>query len=103
MVQGLALRKDLIEKLRKRVNIVSRTVTTGPLVGRVYCFTGIRDKEAEQKLEDLGAKVTEGFNKSVTHLVALNPNGRSGKLEKARSQGQAIIGLEDLKTELQLF
>ena len=38
--------------------------------------------------------------KDLTHLVAKNPDGKSGKLDKARKNGTKVIGIEELESML---
>lgn len=94
MVQGLENQRYLIEGLLPHVLIIE--TADGPYKGLVFCFTGIRDRDAEFKITAGGGKVTEGYNKSVTHLVCKDPLGKSNKLDKARKDGKKIIGINEL-------
>ncbi|MBR2247593.1 MAG: BRCT domain-containing protein [Bacilli bacterium] len=71
--------------------------TTGKLAGKVICFTGIRDKEFTNYLEDNGATVTENFTKNVTILIAKDPDSNSSKIIKAKKQNCEILSLEKAK------
>jgi DNA ligase (NAD+) len=68
---------------------------TGALSGIVVCFTGVRSKELENVIESQGGKVASSITSDVTHLVARDTNGKSGKLEKARKNGIQLLSLED--------
>ena len=68
--------------------------------GMVFVFTGIRMKDEEVVLESRGAKIGGSVSKATTHLVCKDPNGASSKLEKAKSLGIKIIGVEELKSLL---
>jgi DNA ligase (NAD+) len=72
---------------------------SGPLNGKVFVFTGVRSKDGETKIESLGGKVANSFTSEVNVVVAKDPNGKSGKLDKARSKGVEILSLEDLWTK----
>ena len=99
MVHGFKHNSALIDQLLPHVRIAERKLT-GPLSGKVFCFTGLRDKGSEQQIEDFGGKVAEKYTKAVTHLVCKDPNGKSEKLERARKEGAEIMGLDSLKTLL---
>jgi DNA ligase (NAD+) len=99
MVHGFKHNKELIDKLLPHVRIAERKLT-GPLSGKVFCFTGLRDKGAEQDIEDQGGKVAEKYTKAVTHLICKDPKGKSEKLERARKEGAEILSLDALKSLL---
>ena len=98
-----------IENLSNWIDIRSRLInygiifkersisTTGKLAGKVICFTGIRDKEFTNYLEDNGATVTENFTKNVTILIAKDPDSNSSKIIKAKKQNCEILSLEKAK------
>jgi len=71
-------------------------VTTGPLVGMSFAFTGYRDKDANAKIEELGGEIHSGVKKDTTHLVAKDPNSGSAKLQKAIDKGIKVIGPDEL-------
>jgi len=54
----------------------------------IYLFTGIRDKELEEKITARSGTIGSSVNKNTTYLVAKDPTGNSSKLVKAR----ALIG-----------
>ena len=88
---------DFIDDL---VDYVSREIYSrieGKLNGIVVCFTGVRSKELEDVIESNGGKVSSSVSKDLTHLVAKDPNGKSGKLDKARKNGVKVISLEEAK------
>lgn len=72
----------------------------GGLVGMTFCFTGFRDADLHRQVEEAGGIMKSGVSKKLTHLVADNPNGTSGKLRKARDYGIKIIGKDDLQAML---
>lgn len=65
----------------------------GPLLGRVFCFTGgltsMSRDEARQAVEALGAKTLPSVTKQVTDVVAGDKAG--SKLDKARRLGLAVL------------
>ena len=69
---------------------------SGPLSGQSFAFTGVRSKEAEDKIIAQGGIVHDGVKKDTTYLVAKDPKASSGKLEKARKQGTKVVSLLEL-------
>lgn len=74
-----------------------KIVTDGALVGETVCFTGFRNKQLEERFTNAGAKVASSLSKSVTILIAADPEENSTKLTKARQQGTRIVGLADVE------
>ena len=67
----------------------------------VVVFTGVRDKELEEKLTANGHIVSNTVTKKTTHLVhADGPVPTSTKLIKAKEMGIAVLSLTQAKTEL---
>jgi NAD-dependent DNA ligase len=66
----------------------------GKLSGQGFVFTGVRDAELQQKLESLGAEVTDSVRANTTVVVAKDPNGNSTKLVSARTKGLKIMSLD---------
>ena len=101
-VEGLRKKKTLIEKLLKHVKIVgaplgapkNRAQQAGPLQGKSFLFTGtmasMDRKEAEKKVEALGAEIVSGVTKDLTYLVI----GSEGY--KNREKGNKWIKAEQL-------
>ena len=65
--------------------------------GRVFVFTGFRDGALENRIVDLGGRVTSAISKKSTDLVVDKLGGKSStKLVKAREQGMQIMTRMDL-------
>lgn len=73
-----------LEDINGYYTLKENKVMTGDLEGLVVVFTGIRDKELQEKIEARGGKIGSGVSKTTTHLVAKDPFGSSSKLVKAR-------------------
>ena len=84
--------KDLPVTIQEKVEVIR---TSNDLDGMVFVFTGIRMKPEEDILESRGAKISGSVSKNTTHLVCKDPDGGSSKLEKARSIGVKVIGVDD--------
>ena len=89
--------KDLPVTIVEKVEVVK---TSNDLDDMVFVFTGIRMKPEEAILESRGAKIASSVSKNTTHLVCKDPDGSSSKLEKARSLGVKVIGVDELKSLL---
>jgi DNA ligase (NAD+) len=95
-VLGFQAKMGLMAKLIGDAGIVI-SVVTGPLVGKVFAFTGFRDQALQAALEAAGATVKDSVSKATTHLVALDKNGNSTKLAAARKNGTLVIDKDDAK------
>jgi DNA ligase (NAD+) len=69
----------------------------GKCEGMVVVFTGVRDKDAEAKIEALGGKIGGSVSSKTTHLVCKDKESNSGKVKKAKALGTCEIWeLEDI-------
>ena len=64
------------------------------------CQTGFRDQAMADAFEAAGGTVKSSVSKGLTYLVTADPNSTSGKAQKARSYGTAIVGISDMWTLL---
>ncbi len=85
--------KDLPITIKEKVEVAP---VGDDLVDMVVVFTGVRLKEEEKLLEMRGAKIGSSVSKNTTHLVCKDPNSGSSKLEKAKSLGIEIMGVDEL-------
>jgi len=86
--------KDLpvtIEKEKEKTTSVGNDLS-----GLVFVFTGIRMKNEEDILISRGATIGGSVSKNTTHLVCKDANSGSAKLEKAKSMGVKIMGVDEL-------
>lgn len=91
---GLPKYKKFLEDAGDHLTINVYKKVDGDLNLVAVCFTGVRSKDLEKKIQDRGGKVTSSITKETTHLVAKDPLGKSGKLDKARAAGVKIISLD---------
>jgi DNA ligase (NAD+) len=95
---GLQEKKDLIEKLRKLLDI--EEVSVGLFTGMSFCITGKLSKgrdEVEAWIKQQGGIASGGVSKDLTYLITDDPNGTSSKNQKANQYGVKKI------TEAQLY
>ena len=69
----------------------------GTLSGKVFVFTGFRDANLEKAIENVGGKMGSSVSSKTHYVVTTDPTGSSGKLDKARSLGIPVIGVDELK------
>lgn len=74
--------------------------TGGSFSGWSVCFSGVRDKELEAKIEAEGGKIVSGVSKNTTHLIVKDLSDKvlsSSKCVKAKELGVTIIQISELK------
>ena len=68
--------------------------------GQNICFSGVRDKELQAKIEDGGGKVSSGVSKNTTLLVVKDVDSGSSKVTKAKSLGIEVISIDDFRNRI---
>jgi DNA ligase (NAD+) len=71
-------------------------VMGGDLEGKIFVFTGYRNKDAESEIEARGGKIGSGISKLTTYLVLKDINSKSSKAVKARDLGVSLLSPDDL-------
>lgn len=101
LVQGLKRHTYLIQKiLEAGVTIKAKPIkeiTSNVMAGKSVCFTGVRSAELEEAIIAAGGTIASGASKTLTYLVAKDPNAASAKLEKARKLGVKIVSLDEMR------
>ena len=86
------------------------TVESDIYQGRVFCFTGFRNKAMEDTIHKNGGKVSATYTKAVTDLVIKEKGSGSSKEQKAMSAGiriysesefRELLGMETIIEEQQ--
>jgi DNA ligase (NAD+) len=62
---------------------------------KTIVFTGFRDKEIEEELEQFGSKITNSISKNTNILVASDPEEKSNKIVKAKELKIEIISKDE--------
>jgi DNA ligase (NAD+) len=65
------------------------------LASKTFAFTGFRNKEAEQYIENEGGKVASSVSKTTTALIISDPTFTSTKVEKARESNIPVLTLKE--------
>jgi DNA ligase (NAD+) len=92
---GLRTRLPLIERLLAN-GVRLKVQAVGSMTGLSVCMTGFRDAAMEQAIEAQGGTVKSSVGKGLSYLVAKDPNGASGKLDKARGMGVYVLSPADM-------
>lgn len=72
------------------------------LNGEIIVFTGVRDKNTEEFIENNGGKVSTSLSSKTTMLIYLDENSSSSKLEKAKKMGIKTMPLVDFKNKYKI-
>jgi NAD-dependent DNA ligase len=75
---------------------------SGVMSGSVVLFSGIRNKDLERKIVELGGEVATGFSKKVTVLIVKDYSESTTKTKKAESSGIPIYTLNDFTEKYQI-
>lgn len=97
IIQGVNDFMGFYEKLPTYVTVKYEDVSTSDtLKGEKIVFTGFRDKNLAALVEQAGGEMKNSVSGKTTIVVAINPTGNSGKLQKAREMGIRVIGTDEL-------
>ena len=89
---------DMVEFLQENYMWKGFTIieTTGDKCKDIkVVFTGIRSAEMEEVIRKNGGRVLSSFTKECNLVIAKDPLGNSGKLQKAKEKGVEVISLEE--------
>jgi DNA ligase (NAD+) len=98
-VEGFRRCRKTIDDLLS-AGLTVKAPSSGKLNGKSFCFTGVRDKDLEDRIKDAGGTIKGSVSKELTYLIAKDPTSASGKLQKARDYGVLVIGVSDAKALL---
>lgn len=69
-----------------------------------FVFSGFRNNDLKEQLEEAGHKVTvSGVSSKTDYLVVKDPSKITSKVKKAQELGKNILSLENLQSELEKF
>lgn len=101
VIAGIEPALKFYNKVKHAIAFKIDTVTA-ELSGVTVVMTGFRDSVLQEKIELMGGKVGSGVSGKTTHLLAIDPNGKSTKLDKARALGVKVMSPEQFKDEFNL-
>ncbi len=71
--------------------------SSGAMNDQKVVFTGFRDKDLAEAVENAGGTMQSSVSGKTTILVTKNPDSTSGKVKKAREKGIRIVGIDEFK------
>jgi DNA ligase (NAD+) len=69
--------------------------TEDPLYGKTIVITGFRNKELEEKLKSIGAKLGTSVSKNTFLVVTKDKNDETGKVLDAKNLGVNIMNYDE--------
>jgi NAD-dependent DNA ligase len=70
--------------------------------GKVFCFSGFRDKELQDLIIAAGGGMASTVTKAVTDVVCKSGDQNTKKVTDAAAKGLNIMTREDLESELKV-
>jgi NAD-dependent DNA ligase len=78
------------------MGVVNADAEEHPLHGKTIVMTGFRNKELEDKLKSVGAKVATSVSKNTYLVVAKNVDDETGKVLEAKKLGVKVVSLDEI-------
>jgi NAD-dependent DNA ligase len=103
----LKLKPNLLKKSNESTKLTKLTKSNKPssskstkydfskFTGKKIVFTGFRDKEIEEELENVGAKITGSVSSNTNLVIAGDPSEQSSKILKAKKLKIELISKEE--------
>jgi NAD-dependent DNA ligase len=89
----------LIEFEKKRKNkgadVVGVNMEEHPLFGKTIVMTGFRNKELEEKLKSIGAKIGTSVSKNTFLVIAKDKDDETGKVLEAKKLGVNVVTIAE--------
>lgn len=94
-----------LKKLKPNIQIKQKIINNKKQNNQEYqnkkiVFSGIRNKEMENKLEMLGAKISSSISKNTDLLIVKNKNDISSKINKAKDLNIKIMNIDEMEEKL---
>jgi DNA ligase (NAD+) len=89
-LKGFDLFWDYVKTIPEITIAQPKQATGDKCKDMIFCFTGFRNKEMEDHIEDNLGKIGSSVSKKTTHVVTNDRDGSTSKLNKARSFGITI-------------
>jgi NAD-dependent DNA ligase len=67
--------------------------------GKKVVFSGIRDKDLEEKIISSGGEVVTSVSKNTSIVVVKDSSETSGKIQRAKELGVKIVNIDDFRSE----
>ena len=82
-----------------QINKRKKISSSHQLYGKNILFTGIRDKELEEKIKSVGGKIVSSISKNTDYLVVKNTDTDSSKAIKAKELNIPILNIVDFNKQ----
>lgn len=69
--------------------------------GKTFVFSGVRDKELEQFIDDNGGKVVTSVTKNTSMVIVKSVDVQTAKTAKAKTLNIPVMNIDDLRTEIE--
>jgi len=88
---------DLEYKLKNQILCQSllKNVDESPLYNKTIIMTGFRDKNLEEKIKNMGAKIGSSVSKNTNFVIVKNLEEDTGKASDAKKLGVQLITIDD--------
>lgn len=101
-LRGLPKFKKFYSKIENFLEIQEeRKETGGKFTGKIFVFSGVRDKDLESLIESNGGTVGSSISLKTSVLIVKDPNSNSSKLNKAKELGITICGIDSFKSSIE--
>jgi len=99
VVNAVALFNVFYEKVKDFVTLASHNDanTSDTMSNEKVVFTGFRDKDLQEQVENAGGTMQSSVSNKTTIVVTTNPDSNTGKIKKARDLGIKIVGVDEFK------
>jgi DNA ligase (NAD+) len=67
-------------------------------INKKIVFTGIRDKEIEEEIENIGGKISTSVSSNTNYVIAKDINSNSGSIKKAQKLNIPILLIDEFYT-----
>jgi NAD-dependent DNA ligase len=98
-INGQEYFSNWLSKLKTKINIKTQEAKKIIMSDRSVVFTGFRDKELEQILEEQGWKISSSVSKKTTVVVCDDKNSGSSKIKKAEELGVEVFLVDEFKEQ----
>lgn len=88
-----------VVNMENAVNIVNAT-NNNSYYGKTIVMTGFRNKELEEKLKKMGAKIGSSVSKNTYVVIAKDKEDETGKVLEAKKLGILIVNVDDFMASL---
>ena len=82
------------------ITIKKTVIKQSQFTGKSFIFTGFRDRQLEEQLVGLGAKIKSSMSKNIDTLICKNKDTSNNKLQKAKKLEIPILSLEEFLQKL---